>query len=93
MGSLNTRILVVGATSVIFVAINDEYLANSWSSASSGEWILYVFALMLVLLSYHRDKIALNYRFVTFRTFQSLKEIFVEFITPSNFDRMLLLNL
>ena len=48
---------------------------------------------VIVILSYHRDKIALNYRFVTFRTFQSLKEIFVEFITPSHFDRMVLLNL
>ena len=69
---------------VIFVYHqNGEYLANSYGA----QWrvptncILYVFTLMLVLLSYNRfisrlgptfEKIAFNFRHVTLRTFRSL---------------------
>jgi len=73
---------------VIFVYHqNGEYLANSWSSvrhaveSAHKSFILYVFTLMLVLLSYNRfisrlgptfEKIAFNFRHVTLRTFRSL---------------------
>ena len=83
--------LAARATAIIFVYHKKgEYLVNSWSSVRRAvqlevptNFILYVFTLMLVLLSYHRcvsrfgptfDKIAFNFRHVTLRIFRSLIE-------------------
>ena len=85
--------LVRGSTILIFVY---HQMANIWQirGAPYGvQWrvptnfILYVFTLMLVLLSYHRfasrlgstfEKIAFNLTYVTLRSFRSLVGVILE---------------